>query len=60
MSETAHIIQCPTCKQSVKWTPSNPNRPFCSERCRLIDLGAWAGEAHKIPGDSEPEFSEDH
>jgi endogenous inhibitor of DNA gyrase (YacG/DUF329 family) len=35
----------------VKWTQSNPDRPFCSERCKLIDLGAWADEQHSIPGD---------
>jgi endogenous inhibitor of DNA gyrase (YacG/DUF329 family) len=37
----------------VKWTSGNPYRPFCSERCKLIDLGAWADESHRIPGDGE-------
>jgi uncharacterized protein len=45
------IVLCPTCRKRVKWTPANPFRPFCSERCRLIDLGAWAAEDHRIPGD---------
>lgn len=45
------IVLCPTCRRRVKWTLSNPYRPFCSDRCRLIDLGAWAGEEHRIPGD---------
>jgi endogenous inhibitor of DNA gyrase (YacG/DUF329 family) len=31
-----------------------PYRPFCSERCRLIDLGAWLSEGHAIPGDTAP------
>ena len=42
MSDTARIVACPTCKATVKWTSQNPYRPFCSERCKLIDLGAWA------------------
>jgi endogenous inhibitor of DNA gyrase (YacG/DUF329 family) len=37
----------------VKWTPRNEFRPFCSERCKLIDLGAWADEKHSIPCDSD-------
>ena len=48
---TPRIVTCPTCGQRVKWTRSNPDRPFCSERCKLIDLGAWADEQHSIPGD---------
>jgi endogenous inhibitor of DNA gyrase (YacG/DUF329 family) len=39
----------------VKWTSGNAYRPFCSERCKLIDLGAWADEQHSIPGDSVEE-----
>ena len=45
------IVTCPTCEARVKWTQSNPDRPFCSERCKLIDLGAWADERHAIPGE---------
>lgn len=48
---TPRIVTCPTCSKRVKWTRSNPDRPFCSERCKLIDLGAWADEQHTIPGD---------
>lgn len=47
---TPRILTCPTCQKRVKWTQTNPYRPFCSERCRLIDLGAWADEQHTIPG----------
>ena len=50
MSDTPRILACPTCRKPVKWVPSNPYRPFCSKRCRLIDFGAWANENHKIPG----------
>jgi endogenous inhibitor of DNA gyrase (YacG/DUF329 family) len=54
MTETpARIVKCPTCGKSVKWTPGNEFRPFCSERCKLIDLGAWASEQHRIPGREE-------
>ena len=42
-------LQCPTCKKPVKG--SDPEFPFCSERCRLIDLGAWADGSHAIPGE---------
>ncbi len=42
-------VDCPTCKTPVEWSESNPHRPFCSDRCRLIDLGAWASEDYRIP-----------
>jgi uncharacterized protein len=43
-------VRCPTCARAVEWNDSSPWRPFCSERCKLIDLGAWASEQHSIPG----------
>ncbi|RZA04504.1 MAG: DNA gyrase inhibitor YacG [Moraxellaceae bacterium] len=43
-------LNCPTCKKLVLWTEEYPHRPFCSDRCRLIDLGEWASESHKIAG----------
>ena len=52
MTQTARIVQCPRCEKAVKWTPANPHRPFCSDRCKLIDLGEWAGEEHRIPGEA--------
>jgi len=45
---------CPTCGREVRWTEESPWRPFCSERCRLIDLGAWLGARHAIPGEPAP------
>lgn len=51
MAETIRIVPCPTCRKPVKWARENRNRPFCSERCRLIDFGAWADESYKIPGE---------
>lgn len=44
-------VQCPTCKKTIPWSADNPYRPFCSERCKLIDLGAWADGSYNIPGD---------
>jgi endogenous inhibitor of DNA gyrase (YacG/DUF329 family) len=42
---------CPTCQRPVEWTDAAKWRPFCSERCRLIDLGDWINEQHTIPGE---------
>ena len=47
-------LACPTCKREIVWEQS-PFRPFCSERCRLIDLGAWLTEKHTIPGETAAE-----
>ncbi|MEL7448282.1 MAG: DNA gyrase inhibitor YacG [Pseudomonadota bacterium] len=44
-------VECPTCGARVKWTPESRWRPFCSERCKLIDLGEWFDEERRIPGD---------
>ncbi|MAA66137.1 MAG: DNA gyrase inhibitor YacG [Alteromonadaceae bacterium] len=51
------LATCPTCKKEVEWDTSNPHRPFCCERCKLIDLGAWANEDFRIP--AEPADPED-
>ena len=45
------IVKCPSCGIAVPWTEQQTFKPFCSERCRLIDLGDWATEAHKIAGE---------
>ena len=47
------FVKCPTCGRKVEWTEQQLWRPFCSERCRLIDLGKWAGEEHRIAGREE-------
>ncbi len=47
-------ICCPTCQKKGTWKQDNPSRPFCSPRCKLIDLGAWADESRRIPGESSP------
>ncbi len=48
-------VKCPTCKKEVVWAAEAVDRPFCSERCKLIDLGAWADGSHAIPGKSVEE-----
>jgi len=47
----ARQFSCPTCNRPIQWNDAFPDRPFCSERCRLIDLGAWLTEKHAIPGE---------
>lgn len=42
-------MKCPTCNKSVHWQ-DNPFRPFCSERCKLVDLGHWVNEEYRVPG----------
>jgi endogenous inhibitor of DNA gyrase (YacG/DUF329 family) len=46
------IVHCPLCKKETKWE-GNVFRPFCSERCRLLDLGKWASEDYRIPGEKK-------
>lgn len=52
-------VKCPTCKRAVDWSELSKYRPFCSDRCRLIDLGAWFNEDHAIPGDPLPDDEAD-
>ncbi len=49
--EITRIFPCPTCGKPSILTKENAFRPFCCQRCKLIDLGAWAAEDHKIAGD---------
>ena len=44
-------VACPTCQRPVEWSAASRYRPFCSERCKLLDLGAWMSEKHAIPGE---------
>ncbi|MGZ3725734.1 MAG: DNA gyrase inhibitor YacG [Pseudobdellovibrio sp.] len=46
---TSRQIKCPQCGRLTFYSPENPFRPFCSDRCKLIDLGQWASESFKIP-----------
>ena len=52
-------VPCPTCNRPVEWSEVSPWRPFCTERCKLIDLGAWASEKHAIAGEVLDESSDE-
>jgi endogenous inhibitor of DNA gyrase (YacG/DUF329 family) len=43
-------MTCPTCNKPAEWQ-DNPHRPFCSERCKLIDFGRWANEEYRVPAE---------
>ena len=49
------VVACPRCGAPVPWTPQSHWRPFCSERCKLIDLGEWAAGRYRIPGAEPPD-----
>ena len=49
-------VNCPECKSPSEWSMENKHRPFCSARCQLLDLGAWASESHRIAGDPDNRF----
>jgi endogenous inhibitor of DNA gyrase (YacG/DUF329 family) len=48
-------VSCPRCGAPVAWGPASRYRPFCSERCRTIDLGGWAMEKYKVPSPGGPQ-----
>ena len=52
-SSSERIVVCPRCQGDSVYSERNPSRPFCSERCKLIDLGDWASEKHVIPVKAE-------
>jgi hypothetical protein len=52
-------VRCPRCGRWVAWE-NNPYRPFCSEKCRLVDLGRWAGEEYRIHGPKTDSEEEQH
>ena len=49
--------KCPSCNKPVQWQ-DNPHRPFCSERCKLLDLGKWVSEEYRVPGKAVPTADE--
>ncbi|MCE5312886.1 MAG: DNA gyrase inhibitor YacG [Nitrospiraceae bacterium] len=50
-------IRCPSCNTKTTWQ-ENPFRPFCSERCKLVDLGKWAAEEYRIESSTQDEDQE--
>ena len=53
-------VNCPTCKNEVVWNDESKFRPFCSDRCQKIDLGAWANEEYSIAAEPTEEWSGDN
>ncbi len=51
-------VNCPNCQKEVIWNEESKWRPFCCERCKLIDLGDWLTEKNRVPCEDEP-FSEE-
>ena len=51
-------MKCPICGKPVEWK-DNPFRPFCSERCKLVDLGRWVSDEYSVPGRPVPQESDD-
>ena len=49
------IVRCPACGGDSVYASSNPFRPFCSDRCKNMDLGAWASESFRVPDETPPD-----
>jgi endogenous inhibitor of DNA gyrase (YacG/DUF329 family) len=56
---SAPRLLCPTCKRELSWSEQFPWRPFCSERCKMVDLGAWLANDRGIPGEPVDPSAED-
>jgi endogenous inhibitor of DNA gyrase (YacG/DUF329 family) len=48
LTRSSRTVSCPRCGKPVRWGAESPFRPFCSERCKMIDLGAWASEEYRV------------
>ncbi|QDQ26354.1 DNA gyrase inhibitor YacG [Chitinimonas arctica] len=55
---TPRKVPCPTCGTLLAWSIDNAWRPFCSERCKLMDLGQWANEQYRVAGEPLPDPDE--
>lgn len=53
------VVPCPRCGAPAAFSPANRWRPFCSERCKLVDLGDWASERYRIPEVDKPLAADD-
>ena len=49
------LVRCPACGGDSVYAPSNPYRPFCCERCKHLDFGAWAAEHFRMPTEAPPD-----
>lgn len=52
------VVNCPQCGSPVQWIAAARWKPFCSERCKLIDLGEWAAERYRVAGAEPPDENE--
>lgn len=61
LESLARQVACPSCGRQTEWSPQNNFRPFCSARCKGIDLGAWASESYRIAGkvDADDQLDDD-
>jgi len=55
----APVVPCPRCGAAVALSAASPWRPFCSERCKLVDLGNWASERYRVPEAEKPLAADD-
>ncbi|HEY9380597.1 MAG TPA: DNA gyrase inhibitor YacG [Burkholderiales bacterium] len=60
MKPDLRYVACPRCGTQVAWTSENRYRPFCSERCKTIDLGAWANEEYRVAVEEDDESPDDN
>lgn len=58
-ADKPRLVTCPNCKKQSEYSAENLFRPFCSERCKLIDLGDWANENYRIPVNTPPKELDD-
>jgi endogenous inhibitor of DNA gyrase (YacG/DUF329 family) len=58
MNRPLRTVKCPQCGTAVTWSSESKWRPFCSERCKTIDLGAWASERYRVQTQESPDTSE--
>jgi uncharacterized protein len=56
MMRSLPVVRCPHCGKQHVWDSANPSRPFCCERCKLIDLGKWANEEYRVEQLPEPDY----
>ncbi len=55
----ARVVSCPRCGAPVEWSETSSWRPFCSQRCKMIDLGAWAREEYRVPVEEQADNVEE-
>lgn len=55
LTDSPKIVRCPQCAGDSVYGPNNVYRPFCGERCKNLDLGAWASESFRVPTEAPPD-----